>query len=459
MIKEIDYDIFSLPIKEVRIINKTKENDDSFMIEIKWKVIKHKCPKCWWYNVKRLWKWYKVHVVNHIFISNYKVVKLKIYKRKFICKDCEKWNNTFVERFSFLWNNCSYTDTFKKYILREREYSSLKELSRKFRVSEAMVYETINDVSINELIDNKIEYMRSLDKIYLWVDEVSFKWSNYITTITEVRQGKVLWVLESNSKKDLIKWLEKLDTKILEKIEWIATDMNATYKTTIRNYISNKLWKDINEILAKWVADHYHIKQMMIKLIMEVYSMNKWMIKAGHYSKELQNLCEEEIINKQKYRTDKLINMKEYYPKNEWYKAITLWYFLSKRYHNLLTMKKDNLSKKQYDRLMQIFSEFDPCKYLYQSWKWKEIILKAVNKKSIKLIDDLIIYFRKSVHYKIKVIWRTIQKRREEIKNFFEIWITNAFTEWKNTKAKLFKRMAYWYNKKDNYIKRLLICL
>ena len=151
--------------------------------------------------------------------------------------------------------------------------------------------------------------------------------------------------------------------------------------------------------------------------------------------------------------------MKEYCPKNNWYKAITLWYFLSKRYHNLLTMKKENLNKKQTDRLMQIFYEFDPCNYLYQSWKWKELILKAINKRSIKMIDNLILYFRKSVHYKIKVIWKTIQKRREEIKNFFDIWITNAFTEWKNTKAKLFKRMAYWYNIKDNYIKRLLICL
>ena len=31
---EIDYEIFSLPIKEVRIISKEKENDESFLLEI-----------------------------------------------------------------------------------------------------------------------------------------------------------------------------------------------------------------------------------------------------------------------------------------------------------------------------------------------------------------------------------------------------------------------------------------
>jgi transposase len=64
-----------------------------------------------------------------------------------------------------------------------------------------------------------------------------------------------------------------------------------------------------------------------------------------------------------------------------------------------------------------------------------------------------------SVNYKIQGCGRTLEKWKEEIKNLFETWITNAFTEWKNLKAKLFKRMAYWYRIKDNYIKRIINCL
>ena len=106
-----------------------------------------------------------------------------------------------------------------------------------------------------------------------------------------------------------------------------------------------------------------------------------------------------------------------------------------------------------------LFSEFDPCGYVYQAWKGKEMLFEAIEKKTMKKIDELIKYFWKSVHYKIVTVWKTLKKRREEIQNYFDKQITNAFTEWKNTKAKLFKRMAYGYKKKENYMKRLLICL
>ena len=33
---------------------------------------------------------YEEHIVNHMFLSNYKTIKLKIHKRRYICLDCEK---------------------------------------------------------------------------------------------------------------------------------------------------------------------------------------------------------------------------------------------------------------------------------------------------------------------------------------------------------------------------------
>ena len=46
MTKNIDYDIFSLSEKEVRIIGKYEESEKNIVIEIKGKTIKHKCPRC-----------------------------------------------------------------------------------------------------------------------------------------------------------------------------------------------------------------------------------------------------------------------------------------------------------------------------------------------------------------------------------------------------------------------------
>jgi len=154
-----------------------------------------------------------------------------------------------------------------------------------------------------------------------------------------------------------------------------------------------------------------------------------------------------------------VLNFKEYKPNSEEYKPITLGYFLSKKYNTLLLMKSENLTKKQEHRLNQILCEFDPKWYLSEAYLWKELLNEAVETRDMNLIEKLINDFSNSIQYKIQTCWKTLKKWKNEIKNFFDTWITNAFTEWKNTKAKLLKRMAYWYGKKDNYIKRLLICL
>ena len=84
---------------------------------------------------------------------------------------------------------------------------------------------------------------------------------------------------------------------------------------------------------------------------------------------------------------------------------------------------------------------------------------EAIANRDMSLIEKLILDFKNSIQYKIRICANTLDTWKDEIRNFFETSITNAFTEWKNTKAKLLKRMAYGYKKKENYIKRLLICL
>jgi hypothetical protein len=84
-----DYEIFSIPKEEVEILEKYQEWD-YIIIKIKWINNKQKCPKCWWYNTEPCWKYTETIKVNHMFLSNYKVVKLEIEKRRFKCRLWEK---------------------------------------------------------------------------------------------------------------------------------------------------------------------------------------------------------------------------------------------------------------------------------------------------------------------------------------------------------------------------------
>lgn len=96
--------------------------------------------------------------------------------------------------------------------------------------------------------------------------------------------------------------------------------------------------------------------------------------------------------------------------------------------------------------------EFDPKWYMKETYLWKELLEEATETKDMSLIEKLIKDFLNSINYKIQTCGRTLEKWKEEIKNSFETWITNAFTEWKNTKAKLFKRMAFDIELKINIL-------
>lgn len=396
------------------------------------------------------------------------VVQLKVKKRRFKCYDCEKDNtkwNTFIENFSFIDKNSSYSNIFKVFILREWEFNSISELSRKFKVSQKKVYSVINNITIEELEKEKIKYMISCKEIIIWIDEFSFSWRNYLVQINDIKTKKVLAILQSKDNKLLEKWLDKLPIIIINKISWIWSDMNAWFKNIIQKHIAKRTNKTLKEVkqFVKSSVDHYHLKQLVNKLILEVYALSNWMIKAWHYDKNIKDLLNIETLNFNKYRTKKLEknvdNFHEYNPNNPEYKAITLWFYLSKKYNVLFLMKEENLTEKQCLRLNQILAEFDPKWYLSEAYLGKELLYEAIELKDITLVEKLILDFQSSINYKINTCWKTLLKWKDEIQNFFTTWITNAFTEWKNTKAKLLKRMAYWYKSKENYIKRLLICL
>ena len=125
-------------------------------------------------------------------------------------------------------------------------------------------------------------------------------------------------------------WLKLLPIEVLQNIKAIASDMNNTYKSTIEDFIYQTLKKTVPELsrASLGVTDHYHLKQLFSKLILEVYGMNAWMIKAGHYDKIIRDICTLETKNFNKYREDRLEfnvrGFREYRPKSEEYKPITL---------------------------------------------------------------------------------------------------------------------------------------
>jgi len=148
--------------------------------------------------------------------------------------------------------------------LREWEFSSISELSRKFQVWQSKIYTVINETTIEELEVKKIEYMLSLKEIQIGIDEFSFSGRDYLVQINDLKSKKIIWILRAKDNKLLESWLNSLPIEVINKISWIGSDMNAGFKNVIQKHIAKRTGKSLEEVkqIAKASVDHYHLKQL-----------------------------------------------------------------------------------------------------------------------------------------------------------------------------------------------------
>lgn len=175
------------------------------------------------------------------------------------------------------------------------------------------------------------------------------------------------------------------------------------------------------------------------------------MIKMGYFEKERKIDLSTKNGLKRGRRKKKLTHLQLQKQKEPMMKPM--------EHRTLFLYAEEKLSKKQQYRINQLFKDSDPKGYVFEAWSQKEIVREALQKKDITLIDKVIKDAKKSTHYLIKGFGKTLTRWYEGIKNYMELEITNACTEAKNNIAKLFKRIAFEYRNKNNYVKKLYFCL
>ena len=117
---------------------------------------------------------------------------------------------------------------------------------------------------------------------------------------------------------------------------------------------------------------------------------------------------------------------------------------------------EERLTPKQQELVSTLLKRY---KYLREAWLNKELLRESLQNKDEELLMKVKEDCLKSDQYRIRQFGRTLKRWFQAILNFFKFNITNAFTEGKNNKAKVFKRIAYGYRNKDSYIRRLYFSL
>lgn len=338
---------------------------------------------------------YRKQTIKH---SSYrkKQLLLVLNKRRYVCMNCGK---RFYEKYAFLPKYYRSTNILYANIIDElRTKLSMKDIAAKQHISPNIVSRALRLVSFS----NKPEL-----PLILGIDE--FKGNTggekYNLILTNLHDNKILDVLPTRKKTDIISYFKRYTTEERQKVKVFVMDMTNNYKEIAWLFPS-----------AEIVVDRYHyVRQVYFALdavrkrIQKEFQDNKRLhFKRNKYVlwKKYSDLNEE----------DQIVLRRMLDQSEELYSAWTLkeWFI------EIKSLRKENLARKE-----------------LHNW------LLAAEECNLPEFKSCITAFRNWFGYII---------------NGYKHKVTNGFTEGMNNNIKVLKRIAYGFRNFENFRKRILLC-
>lgn len=333
-----------------------------------------------------------------------KKVVIKIVKKRYSCKHCGK--RAIPKNLKSIPVYSRKTQRFKFYLLKQTDGRDYSRVARENDLS----YTSIKN-SVNTQIDTMIEkaQLETLDKVKaISIDEFAIKKKHkYAVALTDPINGKLIEVLSSRKKKDLIEYFNSWPKELREKIKYFSMDMWSPYKAVAETVFPN----------AKIVVDKFHL----------VTAINKALDKLR--------------IKEQKKQT--AANRKKFY-----------------KSRLTLLMAGEKLDDDGHQRLIEIF-KLSPA--LEKAWELKEEFRDLLQIPDVKeSIQALNHWYENVSQSKLNLFYRakgTLKRWEQHIINYFKTRITNGFAEGLNNKIKLIKRIGYGVPKVENLKRRVYLSL
>ncbi len=323
-------------------------------------------------------------------------IRLKILKRRFLCKTCRK---PFTEPVPGVLPGRRTTQRFRLAVMEACEkYTDLSQVRRDFRVSSHFVYAA----HYERLRLNLREREGAIWPTAIGIDEHSygknkeFRRTQFVTTIVNHNKGKMFEAVIGKTQAELEAATAHIPGR--ENVMWATLDMCDPYRNYIRSFFPN----------AKMVADKFHVLRLLTP----------------------------SLLRKRKEISGTRADL---------------------RAKKLLLMSAKNLTYSErlaLDRFLQRYPD------MHELYGWKERLhsfyrILGYGRAYIaykKLVDDMSVSFLPE----IQTLRKTLLKWKEEVLNYFSSGLTNARLEGFNCKASVLKRRAYGYRNPQNYRIQLL---
>lgn len=260
----------------------------------------------------------------------------------------------------------------------------------------AIGWRTVGKI-IKRVVERRREAVDFTTLRVIAVDELSFrKGQHYLTLVTDLESGRIVWGKEGRSAATLIEFFEHIGRETCERIEWVAIDMCAAYRKAVRERLPN----------AKVVFDRFHVQQLLSEAVDEA-RREEWRRSRG--------TPEGDAIKKSRYAL----------LKSPW-----------------------NLTPKDQLRLASVQ---EGNKRVYRAYLLKETFVDVYRSLALpetardRLKAWLAWASRSQLPAFVKVA-RTIRDHFDGILRYFETGYTTGMAEGWNAKARLATRQAYGFH-------------
>jgi transposase len=374
------------------IVEECLETKKTIILSVRLKNQTAVCPRCG--QISHRIHQNKTHHIRDLPISNREVI-LKVNRRQFKCKPCEK---PFSEKLYFVENRKNFTQRYAQAITNQVIHSDINNVAKNNDLTAEQV-ESMVSSSAKSLMKVEVKNVRRLG-----IDEISLVkgQGKFIVVLVDLETHKLLALAPERKQSVIEKVMLKWGTEVLNKIEEISMDMSGNYKSLMNKICPN----------ASITVDRFHVTKMLHE------ELNQARIDQKKVAESL-NLKE---------RTKLFGSLK------------------GSKY--ILLKAEPNLSSKQKKKLLDVKTA-SPLVGIMHSLKEEFSMLfensDSLGEGTLELIDWLKRaepYYRKSVP--------TIERWFSSVVGYFEQRTTNGIVEGINNKLKLLKRSGFGFRNFNN---------
>jgi len=396
-----------LGLSDIEIQEVKLTRDNRVVIRVKSTRDKTECHQCG--GPTNLYGYGRMLQLRHLPMLG-KPTLIEITPPRGICPKCDK--TTTTQTLSWFDRNAHHTKAYEQHILLSLVHSTLADVSIKENISEQSI-QLMLDKTISQIIDWK--HIKKLGVMGL--DEISLKkgYQDFVTLITHRMQGeiRILSVIRGREKASIKAFLSSIPQKKRKTISAVCCDLYDGYMNAAKEVFGDTI---------PVVADRYHVAKLYRGCLV---SLRK---------KELMRL--RQSLPAEEYQSLKI--------------AIAI-----------LVKQKDCYSKQEKKTLEKLFRYSPALKAAYRYARQLTAVFNGKHRKvtAKKKINEWVATVKISEVTCFNRFIETLEKRQDEIANYFIHRDTSGFVEGFNNKVKVMKRRCYGIFNVNHFFQRLLLDL